>query len=49
MGRKYLAPDRLQIVAVGDQSKTETSLRNFGPVSVFDDEGKELSAAPASR
>jgi zinc protease len=45
VARKYLDPTRLQIVAVGDQSKIETGLRKFGPVSVFDDEGKEVSAA----
>jgi zinc protease len=47
VARKYLDPAKLQIVAVGDQSKTEASLRKFGPVSVFDDEGKELSTSPA--
>jgi zinc protease len=49
VAKRYLDPTKLQIVAVGDQSKTETSLRKFGPVSVFDDEGKELPAAPAGR
>jgi zinc protease len=49
VAKKYLDPTKLQIVAVGDQSKTETSLRKFGPVSVFDDEGKELPQAPAVR
>jgi zinc protease len=47
VARKYLDPTKLQIVAVGDQTKIETGLRKFGPVSVFDDEGKELSTAPA--
>jgi predicted Zn-dependent peptidase len=47
VARKYLDPTKLQIVAVGDQAKIETGLRKFGPVSVFDDEGKELSPAPA--
>jgi zinc protease len=49
VARKYLDPTRLQIVAVGDRSKIETSLRKFGPVSAFDDEGKELPTPPAGR
>ena len=44
VARKYLDQSKLQIVAVGDQSKIETGLRKFGPVSFFDDEGKELPA-----
>jgi zinc protease len=38
--KKYLEPTTLQIVAVGDNSKIETGLHNFGPVEVYDDEGK---------
>jgi zinc protease len=38
--KKYLEPTKLQIVAVGDNSKIETGLHNFGPVEVYDDEGK---------
>ena len=37
---KYLDPAKLQIVAVGDASKIGTGLRAFGPVEVFDDEGR---------
>ena len=40
IARKYLDPKRLQIVAVGDAAKIETALRPFGPVELFDDEGK---------
>jgi zinc protease len=40
VARKYLDPKRLQIVAVGDAAKIEPNLRTFGPVEVFDDEGK---------
>ena len=40
VARKYLDPKRLQIVAVGAAAKIEASLRPFGPVELFDDEGK---------
>jgi predicted Zn-dependent peptidase len=39
---KYLDPERLQIVAVGDASKIAGDLKAFGPVAVFDDEGKPM-------
>ena len=39
VARKYLDPKRLQIVAVGDAAKIQDSLRSFGTVEVFDDEG----------
>jgi zinc protease len=42
VARKYLDPKRLQIVAVGDAGKIAESLRSFGPLEVFDDEGKPL-------
>ena len=44
--RKHLDPKRLQIVAVGDAAKIAPVLGAFGPVEVFDDEGKEVKAAP---
>jgi predicted Zn-dependent peptidase len=40
VARKYLDPKRMQIVAVGDAAKVEGTLKPFGPVEVFDDEGK---------
>ncbi len=40
VAKKYLDPAKLQIVAVGDASKVETGLRAFGPIEVFDDEGR---------
>jgi zinc protease len=40
--RKYLDPARLQIVAVGDSTKIEAPLRKFGPVELYDDEGKPM-------
>lgn len=47
VARKYLDPARLQIVAVGDAAKIEVGLRTFGPVELFDDEGKALTAPAA--
>ena len=42
VARKYLDPKRLQIVAVGDATKIASILRPFGPLEVFDDEGKPV-------
>jgi zinc protease len=47
VARKYLDPGRMQIVAVGDAVKIEPILKKFGPVEMYDDEGKAL--APAVR
>jgi zinc protease len=45
VARTYLDPARLQIVAVGDASKIEAGLKAFGPVELFDDEGRSVTAA----
>jgi zinc protease len=37
---KYLDPARLQIVAVGDGTKIGEGLKQFGPVEVYDPDGK---------
>ncbi|HET9467177.1 MAG TPA: pitrilysin family protein [Vicinamibacterales bacterium] len=42
VARKYLDPKRLQIVAVGDAAKIADDLRTFGPLEVYDDEGKPV-------
>ena len=42
VARKYLDPKRLQIVAVGDAARIGPSLGAFGPLEVFDDEGKPV-------
>ena len=42
IARKYLDPAKLQIVAVGDAAKTEAGLRKFGPIELFDDEGRPM-------
>ena len=43
VARKYLDPANLQIVAVGDASKTRESLAKYGAVESFDAEGKPLA------
>ena len=42
VARKYLDPKRLQIVAVGDAAKIASGLQSYGPLQVFDDEGKRV-------
>lgn len=42
VARKYLDLAKLQIVAVGDDSKIQPPLRKFGPVELYDDEGKAI-------
>jgi zinc protease len=42
IARKYLDPDALQIVAVGDASKIKAVLEKLGPVEVYDTQGKKL-------
>jgi len=39
VARKYIVPDNLQIVAVGDASKIKPVLDKFGPVEVYDTNG----------
>jgi zinc protease len=40
VAKKYWAPDRLQIVAVGEAEKVEPALKKLGAVKVYDAEGK---------
>jgi zinc protease len=40
VARKYIVPDDLQIVAVGDAAKLKPVLDKYGTVQVFDTEGK---------
>jgi zinc protease len=42
VAKKYWSPERLQIVAVGDQAKVEPALRKLGAVQVFDADGKAI-------
>jgi zinc protease len=48
VARKYLNPDSLQVVAVGDAAKIREELAKFGPVEVRDTQGK-LEAPVAAR
>jgi zinc protease len=45
MAKKYLSPDRLVIIAVGDRAKIEPEIRklNLGAIEVRDPEGKPVS------
>jgi zinc protease len=40
VAKKYWAPDRLQIVAVGDRAKVEPALKKLGTVQIYDADGK---------
>ena len=42
VAQKYWAADRLQIVAVGDASKVEPTLKKLGALQEFDAEGKPI-------
>jgi zinc protease len=42
VAKKYWAPDKLQIVAVGDASKVEPALKKLGSVQAYDAEGKPV-------
>jgi predicted Zn-dependent peptidase len=39
--RKYINPENAQIVAVGDVAKIKTIMEKYGPVTVYDANGKE--------
>ncbi|HEV3139361.1 MAG TPA: pitrilysin family protein [Vicinamibacterales bacterium] len=41
--RKYLAADRLRIVAVGDPARVADALKKMGEVETYDAEGKKVS------
>jgi zinc protease len=45
VARKYLDPDALQVVAVGDASKIKSFLEKYGAVEVSDASGAPLAAA----
>ncbi|HEX7939192.1 MAG TPA: pitrilysin family protein [Gemmatimonadaceae bacterium] len=41
MAKKYLDPSKVQIIAVGDGKKVTDILKKFGPLNVYDVEGKK--------
>jgi zinc protease len=45
--RKYINPETMQVVAVGDAGKIKTILEKYGPVEIVDAFGK--NAAPAGK
>jgi zinc protease len=45
VARKYLDPEKMQIVAVGDGNKIRAALEKYGPVEVYDNNGHR---APSS-
>ena len=47
VARKYLDPETMQLVAVGDADKIKPVLEKYGRVEVFDSDGKAVNA-PAS-
>ncbi len=42
VARKYLKPEGMQIVAVGDGSKIKPILEKFGPLEIYDSDGKSV-------
>jgi len=49
VAKKYIDLGHLQIIAVGDASKIEDVLKQFGTVEVYDSEGKPLRAVTSGR
>ena len=45
VARRYLNPDAMQLVAVGDGRKIQSDLEKYGPVAVYDSNGKPASIA----
>jgi predicted Zn-dependent peptidase len=48
VARKYINPDALQIVAVGDANKVKDVLEKYGPVELYDTDGKPVAAKAAA-
>jgi predicted Zn-dependent peptidase len=42
VARKYLDPEKLQVVAVGDVSKIKPVMEKYGPVEVYNADGKKV-------
>jgi zinc protease len=47
VAKKYMSPDTMQIVAVGDASKIKTVMEKYGPVEMYGVDGKPQTAATA--
>jgi zinc protease len=48
VARQYLDPEKIQIVAVGDASQVRAVLEKYGPVEVYDTEGRPVAAKAAA-
>jgi len=48
IARKYVNPATMQVVAVGDAKKIQTILEKYGPVEVYDTEGKAVVVRPGN-
>ncbi len=48
VAKKYFSPDAMQVVAVGDASKIKSVMEKFGPVEVYNADGKLVTPAPAA-
>jgi zinc protease len=44
LARQYLNPDAMQVVAVGDRRKIQRALEKYGPVEVYDTQGRPITA-----
>jgi zinc protease len=44
VAKKYINPDNAQIVVVGDATKIKSVMEKYGPVTLYDTEGKEIVA-----
>jgi hypothetical protein len=49
VARKYLDPDTMQLVAVGDGLKIQSTLEPYGPVEVYDSGGKLTSSSNSNK
>ncbi len=49
VSRKYIDPATMQVVGVGDAQKIVPVLQKYGPVSVFDTQGKPEEVKPAGK
>jgi predicted Zn-dependent peptidase len=43
VARKYLNPETIQVVAVGDSGKIRSVMEKYGPVEVYDADGKRMA------
>ena len=43
VAKKYLNPENMQVVAVGDVGKIRAVMAKYGPVEIYDADGKKLA------